>query len=158
MMSQVDEILSARHLDLKGRCAVPEELIALESIPSAKGFPELRQWMLRYPLVGALIECHRPRFAFDIAVRWLSPPEMRAESNDFYPGIIGVKHGLVPICECMRGSGDPLFLDGSNGSALDPRVVQVFHDSIDDDSIWDESCFRVIAPSVSSFIAAAAFG
>jgi hypothetical protein len=53
------------------------------------------------------------------------------EASLFYPGLVVIKDGYIPIAGCSIGSGDPYFIninEGENGS-----LYRIYHDSVFED-------------------------
>ena len=61
-------------------------------------------------------------------LQFFSEVEALEESEDFYPGIAVAPDGYIPVASCLKGSGDPYFInkhDGVNGS-----LYRIYHDAV----------------------------
>lgn len=66
------------------------------------------------------------------------------EAERFYPGLVVIKDGFVPIGQCLGGSGDPYFINIEDNPP--GPLYRVYHDSVADaDYDRAEAIARVLA-------------
>ena len=61
-------------------------------------------------------------------LQFFSEAEAIEESEEFYPGIAVAPDGFIPVASCLKGSGDPYFInkhDGVNGV-----LYRIYHDVV----------------------------
>ena len=64
------------------------------------------------------------------------------EATNFWPGIAVVPDGYIPVANCLIGSGDPYFInvsDGPNG-----RLYRVYHDAVSESGYQAEKAIVVV--------------
>lgn len=79
--------------------------------------------------VGACIEFFRDDSIID-------------EMNNAYPGIIVRKDGFLPVGGCEIGTGDPYFIQLSEGSG--GGLYQIYHDEVSDNGYSKDSAIALI--------------
>ena len=130
-MNRLNDALDSSKNFLKGRNASPSEILLLqEKFKDIKGVESLLL-ALQYNIIGHTFKLS---FAEDaskngVSMTWLSPSGQIEEAYQFYPGIIVIKEGYIPIGECLFGSGNPYFLK-NDGDIL--NIYRVLHDVSDD--------------------------
>jgi hypothetical protein len=117
-----------------------------ERIPAAP--PELLSRLERLPLAGATISVDDDDDASGLGVemKWMTPADMVDEATNFYPGIVALPRGYIPIGICLQGSGDPYFFRQRDGS-----VVRIPHDAATEEDL-DEEQIEVVADSVEKLL------
>ena len=118
----------------------------------------LPDWLINllsdYPLIGVSFtlseELDESRLG--VEMKWLTPTGMVEEAYLFYPGILVLQLGYLPIGTCLTGSGDPYFLKMTIDND-DPPLVRIPHDNIlDENDQLDESKFEPVSFSLSRFL------
>lgn len=74
----------------------------------------------------------------------MSEAESSNEADNFYPGVAVKKHGFVPVAKCLIGSGDPYFINSSDGEF--GKLYRIYHDGemVDDDNYNLENAVDVV--------------
>jgi len=108
--------------------------------------------LLDYPLIGVNFTLSEILDESDLGVdmEWLSPKQMVEEALEFYPGIVAIQLGYLPIGSCLIGSGDPYFLKMTLDND-DPSLVRIPHDILDENEKIDESEIEQVCFSLSHF-------
>lgn len=68
---------------------------------------------------------HQDLSSLGVELEWMTGSQARQEAFDAYPGIACQGMGLVPVGNCVEGTGDPYFVRVS-----DLSLVRVPHDAI----------------------------
>jgi len=119
-----------RRFDLSGRVATQEELESIgerfKFLDWVRSFQDL---IKNVNIIGASFELSESADQSGVGVdmEWLTPGEQIDEAFNFYPGLIVVEKGFIPIGSCMKGSGDPYFL---RATEYQWQVYRVLHDFI----------------------------
>lgn len=64
------------------------------------------------------------------------------ETDNFYPGLIVKKDGFLAVGGCQTGSGDPYFIQISEGDG--GALYRIYHDSVGDDGYSREDAVAVV--------------
>jgi hypothetical protein len=89
------------------------------------------------------------------ALLWMAPADIVGESLEFYPGIAAAPLGYVAVGTCLLGSGDPYFVEVSDGECS--PLVRIPHDGLEPDLSLSESVIEVVSPRLDSFFNLATF-
>jgi len=130
-MNKLTEILDSKKKSLKGRNASASEIFLVkEKFKDINGI-ELLLLILDYNIIGHTLKLSLVEDASrnGVSMQWLSPSGQVEEAFQFYPGIIVVKEGYIPIGECLYGSGDPYFMKNDAGNL---NIYRVLHDVSDE--------------------------
>jgi len=109
LMSMIEKKASS----LNGRTLTDDEMVLLSTRFHAFPWLQALQTILRkYRIIGEefYISAENDLSGIGVRMQWLTPKEQVEEAFDFYPGMIVVTHGFLPIGKCLSGSGDPYFL------------------------------------------------
>lgn len=153
-MTTLDDAIKLLHKKLerdRRGSTVEYAEIARASAFFATMVPEWYWRLIRdIPLCGSNLAYSRSGGQLDIG--WLYPNEMIEEAKDAYPGMVAIQSGLVPVGQCLLGSGDPFFITFNK---TNPSLVQVIHDGIDKNGkLMDQAVIEVSA-TLSDFFASA---
>jgi hypothetical protein len=134
-MTNLSKLLELKKTFLHGRVATEEAKMSIEKLKDFKGILDV---LYSYEIIDHTFKLDQEK---DIsgrggAMNWLSPGGQIEEAFDFYPGIIAINKGLLPVGECLMGSGDPYFIK-KEGEAW--NLYRVFHDASEDSSATDMS-------------------
>jgi hypothetical protein len=85
-------------------------------------------------------------------LKFFDEKEIEEESNEYFPGIGVRASGFIAVACCMRGSGDPYFInlnDGANG-----KLYRVYHDAkmIDDYNYDLEDAVNIVLKDYSEIL------
>ena len=64
------------------------------------------------------------------------------EATNFWPGIAVVPDGYIPVACCLIGSGDPYFINASDGPS--GRLYRVYHDAVSEAGYKPERAIVVV--------------
>ena len=105
-----------------------------------------REFVTERGLIGAAIEVPESE-DLSGAGAWievLDEAGAEVEASDFFPGLVVIEDGFVPIGGCQLGSGDQYFLN-----VRDPQpgpVYRIYHDRVTDDGYdANQAIDRVLA-------------
>lgn len=144
----MDSKALARLRTLGGRRVKDSEARELrKSIPNVT--KELLAFMKAYPVVGATLRLSKKKdlSRMGVLMKWLSPTEMVEEALDFYPGIVALPAGYIPVGECVTGSGDPYFYNTADGS-----IVRILHQPGADEDRLSNKQVEVVAKTMTLFV------
>jgi hypothetical protein len=74
------------------------------------------------------------------------------EANEFYPGLAVKKDGYIPVAGCLHGSGDPYFINVSDG--INGALYRIYHDAEmdDDDSYNMDEAVNIVLKDYSDLL------
>jgi hypothetical protein len=105
------------------------------------------------PLSGLRLgwQCSQPDEDYDgiATVLWSNASDIRSESIGCYPGLAIRAAGYVNVGCCAHGSGNPYFVNITEGS--DPPLYQVQHDVSDQAEVIISKARQLVAPRLSRF-------
>ena len=89
-----------------------------------------QQFIQDHRLVGLRIEIPATVDASGLgaAIQILTVEQSREEAEQAYPGIAVAPDGFVPVAQCLRGSGDPLFVNTRDGEG--GPLYRIYHDAV----------------------------
>jgi len=103
------------------------------------------------PLAGATLElpAYQDPSGIGVCMKWMPAKVAAAEATDFAPGMQAASFGLVPVGECLMGSGAPYFIDTRHEGL---PIVRLPHDAVDTETdALDESRIERVAESLELF-------
>ena len=62
--------------------------------------------------------------------------------NDTFPGFVVQNYGFLPIGGCQIGSGDPFFIQVSEGAG--GSLYQIYHDRVIDDNYSQANAVAIV--------------
>jgi hypothetical protein len=100
---------------------------------------ELIEMLSNYKIVEHIFSIPEDRDPSGIGVdmKWLSPRQQVEEAYEYYPGILAIKDGYLPVGMCLMGSGDPYFLKSKDQKYILVRIPHdaIYEETLDTDSI-----------------------
>lgn len=72
----------------------------------------------------------------------LTDDGVRLEQTELYPGIAVSKHGFIPVGGCSLGTGDPYFINSSDGEG--GPLYRIYHDEVTDDAYDADRAIAVV--------------
>ena len=116
-----------------GRIITKEEVEILKSAFGLMIPLNLLDLLMHKMIIGSkfkLLE-QEDKSGLGVNMQWLTPQEQIEESFQFYPGMIAIKKGYIPIGKCLYGSGDPYFIKQNTLF----KVYRVPHDCVVDNKM-----------------------
>jgi len=103
--------------------------ILKKSIPNLEVLDCWVELIMKFKLIGIEIELDDLTDQSGIGgeLQIMTLTETVEESTKFYPGIIAINKGYIPIGKCLEGSGDPYFLNFASGVM---SVFRIPHDCL----------------------------
>lgn len=92
--------------------------------------PYWTNFLAAHRLLGreARIPVSADRSAVGAEIGFLDEAGSRSEALDFYPGLAVSADGFIPVGECLLGSGDPYFIQISDGEG--GPLYRIYHDAV----------------------------
>lgn len=125
---------------LSGRTAAGDKLAVFsDQFDVLPWFNDYKDFVNNFRIIGTRfsLTAQQDHSGQGVKMIWLSPEQQVDEALNFYPGIVVLKEGFLPIGACLRGSGDPYFLKLHMNEF---RIFRVLHDS----STYSESMVQYI--------------
>lgn len=143
-MRKLKNILERNYNKLTGRKAsFQEQSLLKSSFSKFKTISELNETLIHFPIIDQVFEikANDDRSGFGVEMRFFSPSEQVEEAFEFYPGIVALKKGFLPLGSCLKGSGDPYFLTIKN-DVFD--IFRIPHDSVDGNGSLIIDCLEYV--------------
>jgi hypothetical protein len=144
-MKQLFENLENCKTILEGRVASNAEIDLLsQRFYDFIWLQDFKEIVKNYRIIGQEFSLHAEADSSGIGMEmeWATPIEQIEEAFEFYPGIILVKHGFLPVGKCLSGSGDPYFLKAEDN---DLKIYRGLHDLAKDNIYRDDMTEFVIS-------------
>ena len=112
-MKLPDPYFDSKKKFLRGNVLHPNESqLLFEKFEEFDGIKDLIRFLMLYGVIGHIfsIDESNDSSGFGVEMEWLQVDDIIEEGYEFYPGILAVKKGFLPIGKCLEGSGDPYFL------------------------------------------------
>ena len=77
----------------------------------------------------------------------LDEKEIECEMDDYHPGIIVKDDGFIPVASCLKGSGDPYFINVNDGPG--GALYRIYHDVVHNHTYDQEEAVDVVITSYS---------
>lgn len=92
----------------------------------------------KHPIIGKVVELSENEDVSKLGAEMevLTPTDIIEETMDFYPGIVAMKKGYIPIARCLLGSGDSYFVNMRENKLA---VFRIPHDSITENDLLDDN-------------------
>lgn len=150
-MNKLIAELNGRVGELKGRVESSEKIDSVISLFDVDGLRDLLDIYLHYPLAGVNVDLdeENDNSGYSVVAKIMPFDEVVDEASRFQPGIVVRELSFMPFATCMRGSGDPYFLDLRAG-VIDPPVVRICHE-LAVYAVFPVEKIEVIKPSLSDF-------
>lgn len=145
----MDESLVVKLSALSGRRSDDIETAELQRVLPWVS-PSVIDLMKQFPLAGAkfTLEESRDESGLGVEMRWLTAAEIGDETLNTYPAIAAIKHGYLPIGECLVGTGDPYFIQLQR---TELPVHRVPHTAIDEANNLRAEQVEVVSASLDEF-------
>jgi hypothetical protein len=75
-------------------------------------------------------------------IEFFADDSIICEMNDAYPGIVVQKDGFLPVGGCQVGTGDPYFIQVSEGAG--GSLYQIYHDAVREDGYSREAAVALV--------------
>ena len=114
--------------NLNGRKATQDELDLIEkNFNRIDWVGDFENLISKADIIGASFELSKTsdHSGMGVDMEWMSPAEQIDEAFTFYPGLVVVAKGFMPVGICMQGSGDPYFLRIEDEKW---KIYRVLHD------------------------------
>lgn len=139
MSEEIMNVLNRISQDLIGRkISEDEKMMLMKKFDVELMSLKIIDILSNYKIVGQIFSISEEKDSSGIGVNmeWLTPYEQIQEAYEYYPGLLAVKKGYLPIGMCLEGSGDPYFLKEDNQRYI---LVRIPHDAIYDEVLDDDS-------------------
>jgi hypothetical protein len=107
------DVLNRIHSRLVGRSLSSSEKAMLKSKFDVSLLPDvLLDILSNYNIIHQAFSVSEEvdRSGLGVEMEWLTPSNQIEEAYKYYPGILILSEGYLPIGSCLLGSGDPYFL------------------------------------------------
>ena len=111
-----------------------------------------KEFRNKHNLVGAEIEIPEAddRSTIGAEIEIFDDDGIRSEANDLYPGIEALKHGFIPVGGCLIGSGDPYFIQSSEG--IEGSLYRIYHDTVFEDDFPEAEAVAIVLERFSDLL------
>lgn len=72
----------------------------------------------------------------------MNEEQSKDEATNFYPGMIVINHGYIPVAMCMSGSGDYYYINKNEGKG--GALYRIYHDSVNDSGLNEDAVDKII--------------
>jgi len=80
----------------------------------------------------------------------LSEKNILDEMDNFYPGLIVKKDHFIPIANCSIGSGDPYFINSTEGE--NGKLYRIYHDEVFDENYNKKNAIAIVLDSYKTIL------
>ena len=114
---------------LSGKKASQEELDSIgERFKFIDWITDYQDLLKTVNIIGASFELSEisDQSGMGVDMEWMAPADQIDEAFNFYPGLLVVEKGFIPVGSCLKGSGDPYFLRVEDKQWMIYRVLHDF--------------------------------